>query len=458
MPELSRRELLRRLGVVGAAAAVGPAFLAACGSSSNKSSTPTTKAASTGGSASSSNVGQQLQQILGIPAPSRQATGQGESLSMGAVLALTGNGSYYGKTMTQGTNLATKHIAAAGGPTINVVYKDHKSGDPQAGVQAATELGTSGTQFMLSSYAADLGVMLPQIAQYKMFTMDGGGGTSSFAQNKPYFWGTRAITPNDAIPGLLAYVKHKNPSAKTVGLTGWTVGEPGDSEVKAAILAEVAKAGFQFNGLYLLWPPNTTEFTAIQTQVAAKAPDVLLLGAYGQDPGFFMNQWETANIKSTVYGFEFTPDGVNASKGAYSSNGWTFAYDYFNAPTIQNPWGKLFVQEYRTAYGADPDFYAANYYEDTFGMWDLMRRVLAKGGALTGGATSLGTALETEMSANPTLKTVYDGTPPTTVSTFSCDPTTHTVTKREMGVFEYKGGKVTPLAYYNLNAGNFRLA
>ena len=56
---------------------------------------------------------------------------------------------------------------------------------------------STGVPAKFASYADDLGVMLDGTAQNKIFTLDGGGGTSNFAQGKPYFWGTRAITPND---------------------------------------------------------------------------------------------------------------------------------------------------------------------------------------------------------------------------------------------------------------------
>lgn len=451
----SRRDLLRRFGLAGAAVAVGPAVLAACGGSSSTKATgsgSSTSASSSSASSSggtSGDVGAQLQQLLQIDPNGKN--GKGQTVQMGAVLALTGNGSYYGKTMTQAINLAVKHIAAAGGPTIQPVYKDHKSGDAQAGVQATTELGTAKVPCALASYAADLGVMLQGIAQYQMFTMDGGGGTSFFGQDKPFFWGTRAITPNDAFAGLFEYIKKTMPNAKTVGVAGWDVGEPANSQGKALFQKQVAPSGLKWNGLYELFPPNTTDYSAVLTKVQANAPDILLLGCYGQDPGFFYNQFQTANIPSKVFGFEFTPDGVKASKGAYDSAGWNFSYDYFDAAHVGNPFGKLFVSEYRKAYGSDPDFYAANYYEDTFGMWELMRRVLANGGDITSGP-----ALEAAMVANPTLHTVYGAS--STVDTFSCDPTTHTVTKRSLGVFEYKGGKVTPKAYFGLNATDFRLA
>src|SRR5436190_1094620 len=83
---------------------------------------------------------------------------------------------------------------AAGGPKFNIVYKDHKSGDPQAAQTAITELGSQGVPAKFASYADGLFAMLAGTKQYKIFTFDGGGGTSIPAQGMPFFWGTRAIT------------------------------------------------------------------------------------------------------------------------------------------------------------------------------------------------------------------------------------------------------------------------
>ena len=76
------------------------------------------------------------------------------------MLALTGTGSFYGKTMCRGLDLAAKHIEAAGGPKINFIYLDHKSGDAAAGKAAITELGSKNVPAKFASYADDLGVML----------------------------------------------------------------------------------------------------------------------------------------------------------------------------------------------------------------------------------------------------------------------------------------------------------
>jgi branched-chain amino acid transport system substrate-binding protein len=465
---LSRRDALR-LGLYGAGALAAPGILAACGdddddgggAATTSGGAPTTAggaattaggaATTAGGSAApSGDVGAELAELLQIDPNADNAAGV--SWTMGNVLALTGNGSFYGQTMTKGTDLAVKHVAAAGGPNIEVVYKDHKSGDAQAATQAMTEIGTANIPAKLASYADGLGAMLAGTAQYKCFTLDGGGGTSIFAQGQPFFWGTRAITPNDALPGLFEYIKQTSPDAQTVGLSGWDVGEPSNSIVREDILKKIADAGYEFNDLYELFPPNSTDFAATLTKIQANEPDILLAGMYGQDPGFFLDQMQTAGLSALLYGFEFTPDGINASNGAYDSVGWTFAYDYFDSANPISPLAKLFVREFEAEYGEAPDFYAANFYENVLVMWEVIRRVLAKGGDINDGAQ-----LDAALQENLTVVSVYGGDE-STVGSYTLDPTTHSVIQRPMGVFQYKDGSVTPLAYYDIDGADFQMA
>jgi ABC-type branched-subunit amino acid transport system substrate-binding protein len=446
----SRREFLRRAGLLGAAGVIAPAFLAACGSS-KKSSTGTTVAGGSGTTAAGGGAPGDLATILKIDPAGKN--GKGVDWNMASVLALTGSGSFYGKTMTSGITLAVKHIAAAGGPNIKVKYWDHKSGDAAAGKQAMTEIGAAKYPAKLASYADDLGVMLDDTAKYKCFTLDGGGGTSLFAQGKPYFWGTRAITPNDTLPGAFQWWKETNAGKTKVGLVGWDVGEPSNTQVKVDILAKIKAAGLEHNGLYELVPVGNQDFSAVFPKIKANEPDLLLLGIYGQDPGSFLNQSVTAGLKAFPLGFEFTPDGVNASKGTYDSVGWTFTYDYFDAANPVSPLAKLFVEDYKKDNGGSlPDFYAANFYENTLVMWEIIRRVLAKGGDINDGDQ-----LDKALQENLTVVSVYGGDA-STVGTYTLDPTTHSVSKREMGVFQYKSGKVTPYVFFGIGGEGYKKA
>jgi len=376
--------------------------------------------------------------------------------TFGAVLALTGPGSFYGKTMSRGIDLAIKLIAEAGGPQFSVEYWDHKSGDAQSGVTAMKEIKAKGITVKLASYVDDLGAMLGDTAKDKVFTLDGGGGTSIFGQGVPYFWGTRAITPNDTLPGVFQWFKETYPDKKTVGLIGWELG-PLNDIIKQDVLAKIEAAGLEFNGLYELAAVGNTDFAQSISKIKANTPDLLIVSIYGQDPGSFLNQAATAGIEAVMVGSEFTPDGVNASKGTYDSAGWTFAYDYFdvNSPTL-NPLGKLFVDKFREAYdGEDPDFYAANFFENTVRFWELMAE--AKAAGATDDKLCVGETLNAAMEADPTLVSLYGGSP-TEVGSSTHDLKTHSVNKRPMGLFTYKDGKVTPLAYFGIGGEGYTKA
>ena len=133
-------------------------LLAACGGSSS-----TSPASGGGGGAASADV-QKILDFIGPIDP--KFAGKGLKYDVGLVLAFTGPGAFFGRTMSAGAKLAVKHIEALGGPKFNLISKDHKSGDPQAGVQAIKELGFAKVPAKLASYIDDLGAMLPGTAQW----------------------------------------------------------------------------------------------------------------------------------------------------------------------------------------------------------------------------------------------------------------------------------------------------
>ena len=224
---MSRRNMLKGIGIAGAAIAVSPAVLAACGDDSGSSAATTAGggggaattaaggAATTGGAASG-DVGATLAKLLEIDAAT---SGAGMDFKMGNVLALTGSGSFYGKTMTPRHSTSpssTSRRPAA--RTINVNYYDHKSGDAAAGKQAITELGEAGTRpssRRTSTTSARCSTAPPSTRSSRSTAA---AAPASFGQGQPYFWGTRAITPNDPLPGLFKWTKETYPDAKTVGL------------------------------------------------------------------------------------------------------------------------------------------------------------------------------------------------------------------------------------------------
>ncbi|HET6875045.1 MAG TPA: ABC transporter substrate-binding protein [Acidimicrobiales bacterium] len=436
---LTRRQLLKAMGAGGAVLAAAP-VLAACGSSSPSSSSSTT---TSGGGSSSSSVSDITKFITVDSAHS----GKGLTLDVGVVLALSGPGSFYGQVMSKGTDLAVRHIQQLGGPTFHPIYKDHKSGDAQAGASAVKELGLANVGLCMASYVDDLGAMFAGTAQYKMLTLDGGGGTSSFGQGKPYFWGTRAITPDDTFGGVIHYIKNHMSSVKRISIVGWDLGAL-DDPIIANLKKALSAAGLQF-GIFEPVAVGATDYSTAIQHIKSDNPDLLFLSIYGLDPGVFMKQYVTSGFNKQVIGFEFTNDAAKTAGSAYDK--YWFAYDYFDAKNPPNGWAKIFVDEYKAANGGtEPDFYAANFYENTFKFWELVQRTLK-----AGGDPKSGTDMQTQLEANTTFKSVYGGDA-NTAGTTTLDPNTHTVTSRPMGLFNYNGGDIKSLAFFNLNGTDYK--
>ncbi|MGH3743925.1 MAG: ABC transporter substrate-binding protein [Mycobacteriales bacterium] len=438
---LSRRHFLHAAGF-GAAAVVAAPILSACGSGSSSSKPSNGSSPVQGGTADVSAI------KSFVPIDAAHA-GKGLTVPMGAVLAFTGAGKLYGTVMSNGMKLANKHIQQLGGPTFKFSFKDHKSGDPQAGVQAVKELGFAHVPVMMASYVDDLGAMLPGQAQYKIFTMDGGGGTSTFAQGKPYFWGMRANTPNDAAPGAAKFLTQKKPDVKKVALVGWDLGDL-DKAIIADLDKTLKKYGLSQAGEFIPVKVAATDFSSALQKLRGYDMDMVWLSTYGDDPGYFMKQYATSGIDKPVTIFEFTEPAAKIAGSAYDNI--YFAYDYFDANHPDNGWSKIFIDDYRDAYNDDPDFYAANYYEDTFAMWECLQRLLK-----SGGDPKQGTDWDKALRSQPTFKSVYGGDQ-TTAGEIQLGQQTHSVVRRPMSMQLYKNGKSEAQAYFNIDAADFRLA
>jgi branched-chain amino acid transport system substrate-binding protein len=437
--KLSRGQLLKRAGA-GAAVLAGGSLLGAPGA-----------LARTGRGAHEdeearhlANVGAQINKILKPQGPK----GAGINFDIGAVLALTGSGSFYGDTMSKGTNLAVKHIKAAGGPNFHITYKDHKSGNPEAGATATRELGIAKVSAVLASYLADFGAMLPGLAQYKMLALDGGGGTGLAFQGKPFFWGTRAITPDDTYPGDYRYIKQKLPNAKRVVFIIWDAGAAFVNSELPNLKKALAQQGLQLVGTEPV-PIGANDYSNAIARIKALKPDIIQCAIWGTDPGYFMRGFVNSGINAQVIGSEFTPDAAKIAGSAYDK--YWFAFDYFDAKNPPNPFSKLFVQEYRREYGSDPFFYASDFYENTFAFWDLIRRVLAKKGNIKSGPQ-----LQSALMSKPVFKSVYSGNK-NTVGTYTLSLKTHSTSHRQMGLFQVKNGTPSPLALYDIGGKNYHV-
>jgi branched-chain amino acid transport system substrate-binding protein len=301
----------------------------------------------------------------------------------------------------------------------------------------------------MSSYAGDIGAMVPGMKQYKIMSFDPGGGTSIGFEAKDFFWGFRANTPDDTFPGLFQFVQQTMPQAKRVMLVGWDLGAALVNKEIADLKASSSQHGMQYAGIQLV-KIGATDVSAVLSKIKTANPDIISMATYGTDPGYFMKQYAQAGIKAQVIGSEFTYDAQKVAGPAYDK--YWFSSDYFDFQNPPNPLSQVFMKGYKAMFGKTADlFYEPNYYEGTLALLDLCRRVASKGGDINDGS-----ALQDACIANPTFKSVYGGDAHT-VGEIQLDTKTHVPVKRQMGVFAVQKGTPTPLSLFDIKGANFKI-
>ena len=405
------------------------------------SETTSSSAATTSGAVDLATV----KKLLNIP--DGAAAAQGVTINLGASLPLSGGGAFYGEHDARGIKLAVQQIEAMGGPHFNVTYYDIQMGVAERGIDAVRKMASNNTHAALVAWCAASGAQIAPAQENKILMLDGGGGTSVLWQGQDYFWGTRAIPSIDQVKGTLTYIKQKMPNAKNVALLQQDYGTAMINPIADNAKKCIADLGMSYTGAVVV-PVDATEFSDAIAKLKAMSPDVILcLTVDGPAPVAFMKQYQTSGMNAIVVGSDYTIDNAKLAGAAWEKNYW-YAGEEFFADQPGSAWTQLFIDTYRKAYGSDPDFYGANYYEDTFAVWDLIRRVIA-----SGGDPNDGEALQNALKANPTFMSVYGGSGDT-VATYSLDPTSHSVASKTNYVFAVKNNLPDLLASFQGPSGS----
>lgn len=421
--DMTRRGFLR-----GSAAVGGTAFLAACANQGGSDSSSSSKI-DTSGVTSDQIKG--LQDIFG---PGGKEAGSDVTLPAGMLLAMTGQGSFFGKVMSRGAKLGAAQIKAAQGITYNITIADHKSGDVPAALSGTRQLVTQQKiKILQTSYGAPSEAIVPLIAQNKLLSFNG-GGSSPGQVGKPYLWQTRMIFGDDPAPGGLAWIAKNFPQAKKLAIVGTQEnGVAGAKTIGPDAWKQLTGGTVVANEQHDV---GATDFSSIVARIKSSAPDAILTFSFGDDVGYLVKQLREANVKVPIMGIEFTEQAAKVAGASYDT--YNFATDFYD-PKNPNPWNKIFVAGHQKMFGVEPEYYGANYYEEVFFVWELVRRVLANGGDATD-TTLLNKALED----NPKFKSLYGGDAQTT-GEVEFNPQDHTISK-PMGVFKVQNGQPVKIA------------
>ena len=299
-------------------------------------------------------------------------------LTIGMLLAMTGPGITYGKVMSQGAMLAVEEINAAGGAggrTLKLEIGDHKSGEAKAGVSEMQRLvNVYKVPAVLSSFSAPT-VAAQAIAVQSDTLLINGGGWSPALVGKALLWNTRLTGDTTAVATAgvawedgaraLCLVYRQDPSGIDTAAVVHKFWEGKGGTIACEEKYDLA----------------TTNFGSQIAKVRSVKPDALMVFSYGQQNGTLVKQARDYGFAGPIYGLDFLQE--NATVAGKAIEGYKFAVDEFDVNS-KDPAAAKFVAAYRGRFKEDPDFYAANYYEATYILRDLIAALDKAGLPITG--------------------------------------------------------------------------
>lgn len=322
-----------------------------------------------------------------------------ETYKIGAILAMSGQASFYGTVMSQGIRQAVEEINAKGGVNgikLEAVIEDHKSGNAQEAVSAMNRLITiNKVKVVMTSFSAPTQAVAPLADQHRIFLLNGGGVSNSLVGVSKYMFHNRSLA---ADLGLAAVAHLKGTGAKKLAMLHWK-NDAGDSVVRAT-RPYWEKAGGSVVAVEAV-PQGVTNMDTQIAKIRAANPDAIALWMFTPEVGLAVKRIRDFGMKQPIIGVEYTEN--DAKIAGQQGEGYLYINDYFE-PSDDQPWSKQFATDYEKRYGTKPDFYAANYYEGVYMIAEILKRAKAKGGDYMDAEV-----MKTVLYENPKFDSVYGG-------------------------------------------------
>lgn len=446
----SRRAMLR-YSAGGLAIVAGGLALTACGDGSGSG----TAAPGAAAGRKTTLTDDEKQTLLSMIGPVDAAhSGKGMTWKIGAAFPFTGPSAYYETIEGDGLRLAAQHIPQLGGPTIKLDFQNIGGSagiDTQKAVDAVLSFHDAGEGAAVTMGYNAFGALNPGVARYQIFSIDPGAGVGAFP-DKPYFWGMRNKYPQDNVRVSLDYVKSKLPSARSTTVV-YTSGAASAGTLGLCVDA-VKQAGFRVAGQALL-PTGTTDWSTALTSIRTQRPDVVSMILTGNDAAYFMKQYPTSGLRQPVFAVSFSEPQQKIAGAGFEN--MYFCQEDFLPDSPSNEWGKIFTRHYRQAFTDQPDSPAspmnlsAAYYGCGFVLWELARRILAKGGDVNDGGQ-----LQDALRSDPTFPSIFGGSG-TNAGRIEFDLNDHSLKHSPLGVFQVRGGNPVRLATDDSSGGKLTL-
>jgi branched-chain amino acid transport system substrate-binding protein len=397
-----------------------------------------------------------LRQQMGIPTGA--AAGAGMKIPIGVSLPMSGGAEEFAGPMMNGVKLGLQMIKEMGGPDFQPTFYDIQMGVAELGVNAITDMGSKGIGVALVGWTFCAAAQVPGAQKYKILMLDPGGGTGSNTKGKDFAWGTRMDNNQMEVAGAIMYAAKTHPNFKTVMSIGQDYGPDNNKALTDAFQRQLAAAN-KLMGTKIQYlgderaANNTTDYSSLIAKINQKNPDILIMLPFdGNAPILFMKQITSGRpIKAMCIGADWSEASSKQAGAAWTN--YYYASQAFFPQYMTNPLARAFYKAYKAEYNSEPNMYSSGFFVDCFSLWDLVRRVIAKGGNPRSGEE-----LQKALIANPSFYSVYNGDEKT-VGKVRWDVKTHDPIDMTMYICknDVKTNTIIPLASFGNYGVNFKM-
>lgn len=305
---------------------------------------------------------------LSLAGPARAA--QGQVVTLGAAVQLTGALANTGRYYRDGYQMAVDRINARGGVSFGgtrhplaLKVLDNQS-DVNLGVRQYVQLlRQDKVDLLLGPFSSNDALDDSSVAEKYQVPMVQGGGASGqiFARGYRYVFGT--LPPaGDYYASTVRMLKRLSPAPRTAALVS------ADDAFDVAVAKGTRKICAE-NGLEIVvdkqYPEHDAEFSSILSLVKAKDPDVILWSGHEPQALNFIRQAKTLGVSPRLmYSFTVGVPTADFRKALGKDAEYAFGMTpWLPSAEMKDEWfgdGAAFARAYQERYGYQPDYHAAS--------------------------------------------------------------------------------------------------
>ncbi|SDV49019.1 ABC transporter substrate-binding protein [Chitinasiproducens palmae] len=278
------------------------------------------------------------------------------TLTIGALLPMSGPNAEYGQTFGSGADLSIAHVNDDHILSKKLVlrYEDSQA-LPMQGVLGMNKLvNVYETPLVLTGFTGVSKAVAPIARRSRTVAVNGGGVGPDLAQLGPYFWNVIPLA-NAEVRAIIPYLINERKLKRFVLIY---VDDPLGQSINQELAQDLPPAGGTLAASFAV-PAGSQQFGGVVARVRDARPDLIFIASYGAQQSQIVKQLRDNGVMQQIASYSaFSIPAINALPEAKGALYTTQRFDW-DAPDRLT---QRFVADYKQRYGRKPTAYAANYY------------------------------------------------------------------------------------------------